>query len=312
MEKTKRAITFYKKRTFSETLSATFDFTREAFKPILLLCVKFILPLTLIQAIFFGAYMKSFFTISMQAEEMTDSSAILSMLPGLLTNWGGMMLFSLAISGLITAIAYTILQRYNETGTVKNMPFAEIKSSFTRNFTRTLIVLLVFAGLYILLILATVLSAVITPFLLIVTIPALIASLIALYLLFPTYLFEPIGIGAAILKAFRLGFKRWGGFFLVLLVTGILAGIIQTVAALPWSMFVAVKSILALSEGTNALEELSLGAEFFNFLSSAIMLFVTYCSFILVQIGTAFHYGSAREEAEGITFHKELDHFEEL
>ena len=68
--------------------------------------------------------------------------------------------------------------------------------------------------------------------------------LVPLALLAPIYLFEDITLMEAFKKTFRLGFATWGGVFLVSLLMGIIANVLQGVTMMPWYIATVVKYFL--------------------------------------------------------------------
>ena len=63
------------------------------------------------------------------------------------------------------------------------------------------------------------------------------------------YLFEDISLGEAFAKTFRLGFATWGGVFLILIVMGIIASVLQGIVSIPWYVIYIVKMIFTMSDG---------------------------------------------------------------
>ena len=94
--------------------------------------------------------------------------------------------------------------------------------------TGACILLVLFVGIFVGLLVA------LTPFTLFLTIPFIIAFSVPLALLAPIYLFEDITLMEAFKKTFRLGFATWGGVFLVSLLMGIIANVLQGVTMMPW------------------------------------------------------------------------------
>ena len=104
--------------------------------------------------------------------------------------------------------------------------------------TGACILLVLFVGIFVGLLVA------LTPFTLFLTIPFIIAFSVPLALLTPIYLFEDITLMEAFKKTFRLGFATWGGVFLVSLLMGIIANVLQGVTMMPWYIATVVKYFL--------------------------------------------------------------------
>ncbi len=127
--------------------------------------------------------------------------------------------------------------------------FSDIKSLLLRNVKRLFLMGIACGFLFFFAVILVVLLAVLTPFTLILTIPLLFAFMVPLALMAPIYLFEDISLGEAFAKTFRLGFATWGGVFLILLVMGLIASVLQGIVSIPWYVIYIVKMIFTMSDG---------------------------------------------------------------
>ena len=134
------------------------------------------------------------------------------------------------------------LPEYNEREErLQGVTLGMLKPRLFRNIKRLLlmtgacILLVLFVGIFVGLLVA------LTPFTLFLTIPFIIAFSVPLALLAPIYLFEDITLMEAFKKTFRLGFATWGGVFLVSLLMGIIANVLQGVTMMPWYIATVVK-----------------------------------------------------------------------
>ena len=92
------------------------------------------------------------------------------------------------------------------------------------------------------------LLAFLSLFTLFLTIPLLIAFVVPLALWAPIYLFEDITVMESFKKTFRLGFATWGGVFLISLIMGFIANVLQGVTMMPWYIATLVKYFFSLSD----------------------------------------------------------------
>ena len=104
-------------------------------------------------------------------------------------------------------------------------------------------------------------------------------------------------------KTFRLGFATWGGVFLVSLLMGIIANVLQGVTMMPWYIATVVKYFFAMSDvGGSGEVTVSAGYSFFLYLMAIIFTFV----------GMAYQYGHASEVVDSITVETDIDNFDKL
>ena len=164
--------------------------------------------------------------------------------------------------------------------------------------TGACILLVLFVGIFVGLLVA------LTPFTLFLTIPFIIAFSVPLALLAPIYLFEDITLMEAFKKTFRLGFATWGGVFLVSLLMGIIANVLQGVTMMPWYIATVVKYFFAMS--------VSAGYSFFLYLMAIIQTFGAYLAMIFTFVGMAYQYGHASEVVDSITVETDIDNFDKL
>lgn len=164
--------------------------------------------------------------------------------------------------------------------------------------------------LFIFAVIFIVLLAVLTPFTLILTIPLLFAFMVPLALMAPIYLFEDISLGEAFAKTFRLGFATWGGVFLVLMVMGLIASVLQGIVSIPWYVIYIVKMVFTMSDG--GATSSSVGLNFAQYLFSILMLYGSYLSAIFSIVGLVYQYGHASEVVDSITVESDIDNFDKL
>ena len=100
----------------------------------------------------------------------------------------------------------------------------------------------------------------------------------------------------ALKKTFRLGFATWGGVFLISLVMGIIAGILQGVTLVPWYAATIVKMLFT----------------FMLYLLASVQAFGTYLAMIFTFVGLAYQYGHASEKMDSVTIESDIDNFDKL
>ena len=206
------------------------------------------------------------------------------------------------------------LPEYNEREErLQGVTLGMLKPRLFRNIKRLLlmtgacILLVLFVGIFVGLLVA------LTPFTLFLTIPFIIAFSVPLALLAPIYLFEDITLMEAFKKTFRLGFATWGGVFLVSLLMGIIANVLQGVTMMPWYIATVVKYFFAMSDvGGSGEVTVSAGYSFFLYLMAIIQTFGAYLAMIFTFVGMAYQYGHASEVVDSITVETDIDNFDKL
>ena len=212
---------------------------------------------------------------------------------------------------LMTSLIYAMVRLYNEREERLNgVVFGDIKSLLLRNIKRLFLMGIACSFLFIFAVIFIVLLAVLTPFTLILTIPLLFAFMVPLALMAPIYLFEDISLGEAFAKTFRLGFATWGGVFLILIVMGIIASVLQGIVSIPWYVIYIVKMIFTMSDG--GATSSSVGLNFAQYLFSILMLYGSYLSAIFGIVGLVYQYGHASEVVDSITVESDIDNFDKL
>lgn len=311
MEFQEPIIKFYQKRSFGEKMSASFDFLKKNIKLLLKLSVYLLLPLSLIQAIFMNTYLGSVMSFSMAAGAGIGGTDTMGFLGPMLGNIVALAITGILATSALIALIFTCMQVYNEKGSLKGVTFSDLKDRIIHNALRALVISLIIAGIVILFYALVIVLAIATPFTALLTVPAFVAFVIPIVLIYPIYLFEQAPVGTAISKAYKLGMKTWGSLFGLLFVMGMLAGILQGVAMLPWYILVIVKTILTINEPTNAITT-SFGYSLLQYLTAVVMLFFTYIAMMFVYLGVAYHYSSASEATEATSVSDDLQNFEQL
>lgn len=311
MESQKPRIELYVKRPFSEKLNASFDFIKENWKPIIKFVTYLLLPLSLIQALSLNGFMGSYMGVVSQASQ-GDSDSILSALPTLGLSYSVLLLCSWLGSVVLVSLIYALMMTYRKReGRLEGITLGELRPLLLHNVVAMIKLTLFFFVLMMVALCLLVGLVVLTPFTLILTIPLLVACAVPLSLWAPVYLFEEISLIGALKKTFRLGFATWGGVFLITLIMGIIASILQGVAGIPWSVAFMVKSLFSLSEGGDIAGS-SVGYTFLLYLFGILQCFGIYLSAVFTILGITYQYGHASEVVDSVSVEDDIEHFDTL
>lgn len=315
METEKPKIALYVKRSFGEKFNASFDFIKENWKLMLKYATYLLLPLCLVQALSLNGLMT--YTIGMSG--LMESGAMYSdsaLLMSFFSYYSLYMLLLIIGIVLLTALVYAIIRTYNEReGRLQGITLGVLRPMLLRNVKRMFI--LVFFGLILTMLASLIIGVIVALFpiallpIVMMLIPFMIAIAVPFSLWAPIYLFEDISAMSSLKKAFRLGFATWGGIFMISLVMGIIAGILQGVTLIPWYIGTVVKYIFATSGGgTEA--TVSVGYSFLLYLLAVVQAFGAYLAMIFSFVGLAYQYGHASEKMDSIMVESDIDNFDKL
>ena len=303
-------IPFYVQRPFGEKMNASFDFIKENWKVMLKYITYLILPVCLVQALSMNSFMGQYMGLIMND---LGNPSIDDFGAGFFLSYGVMMLCAMIGGLLMTSLVYALVKLYNEREErLNNITFSDIKPLLFRNIGRLIVLGLVLTGLLIVAMFVMILLGMASTLTLILTFPAFVALMVALTIWPPIYLYENIGVGASLSKAFRMGFATWGGIFGIMFIMGIIASVLQGVAMMPWYMAVVVKSLFTYStEGTIAGES-NILYDIFVYLLGIVQAYGVYLSMIFSLLGISYQYAHASEKLDSITVESEIDNFENL
>jgi hypothetical protein len=310
----KPKIELYVQRTFGDKITATFEFIKENWKPLLKYVTYLILPVCLIQALGLNGMMSSILTGVGLNENGIDN-----VYRGIIIPLGTYGLFYLVGFVVLTSLIYALMRTYGQrTGRLKDITLKELRPLLMHNVKRVIIVgvlLFVFFMAYctFLAIIGNLATKYSFVFLLAVLILLLFAIFIPLSLLIPIYLLEEISFWNAFSKALRLGFMTWGGTFAILFILGIIVNVLQSVTSMPWYIMLMVKEFLA-SNATSTANPVT-PSIFYNFglyLLGVVQSYGMYLSIALFTIGITFQYGHAAEKIDGVSVGGDIDNFEHL
>lgn len=310
MQRTK--IEIYVKRSFSEKMTATFDFLTENGKQLFRFLLYLLLPLSMVQALGTNMVMDS--VLDIMHESWTDGGWI-----PMVSGYAVVVLAGLAGFVLCTSVVYGLMKVYNERPErLEGLTLRMFRPTLVRCAKRSLLLLLLLVGMGVVVIVA--LGALAA---LVVSRDGLLPFLILFYLLFlvclmplslslPAYLWEDTTLFGAISKAFRLGFKTWGGLFALVFVLGMVVYFIVIISYIPWYIMLGVKAVFVLSDET---KDTWATTPFYTlgwYLVSVVQAFFTYVASTLMYIGIGIQYGHAVEKIDGISVVNDVDNFENL
>ena len=281
MESQQTRIALYEKRSIGDKLSATFELIKFGWKPLLRYMIYLIVPLCIFQAIFTNSLADAMATVDATNMEEIIKSCGVSYLGLIIT----------AIIGVLfmASIVFALIKSYSQ-GVSTPEDVSILMRSLIPTYMKKTVWLILFSiviGFLCLLICAGLFA--ISKFVLLLFIPIFFALCIPLNLFLPIYLYEEIGLWAALMKAFRIGFPTWGGTFLLGILTTIIGGIFSMIIGLPYITVYFVK----LMQANSGDGESSLIFGIINFLFCILYLFGAYLGRSLINISMAYQYGHA-------------------
>jgi hypothetical protein len=298
MEYPNPKIKYYRVRTFGERLSATFDYLRETWKPMLSFTFYFILPICLVQSFVSNSVMRLSFLTGYPSDVVMFVAQYLCILLG---------------SIMLSALVYTLMQEYERRETrLMGIKTTDFKSLLIKNIRKVACVSLFLIAVVFLYAMFVAMLAVISPWTLIVTILLLLVGMVALLppltLFLPAYIFEDSPFVPALRKAFVLGFRSWGETFLIILLFGLLANIINMATSMPWYILTFGGYLMGYeTEVGNRLL-----FRFLTYLLGIVQSYGIYLAAIVTSVGYAFQYFHVREKNEHISVDDNIRDFDKL
>jgi hypothetical protein len=315
MENQKPRIEFYRQRTFSEKLNATFDFIRENWKPLLKYSFYLIMPVCLVQTFAMNSFVNGYANLvlsSMNSSSNYFGNSVYSFAASY-----GVLLFCLLIgSAILSGLVYAMMQTYaTRENRLQDITIDDLKERLAGNAWKCLrisfflifvyLVIIAFAGL---------LAVLVSVYSLILTVPLFIVfvlCLIPLMMLIPAYIFEHgISFSGAVRKAWKLGTATLGGMIGLMIVLYIIASVIQTVTLMPWYITTVVGSVMTLTSESGISQ--SVIYKFALYILGLLQSYGAYVSSIIGITGLAFQYFHAREKVEGVTVDSNISNFNRL
>jgi hypothetical protein len=304
-------IEYYRQRTFSEKLNATFDFIRENWKPLLKYTFYLIMPVCLIQTFAMNSLISGY--LGFLARSMTGSGDPIPF--SFLVNYGAVIICSLAGAAIISGMVYSMMHTYAiRENRLQHVTLNDFRENLVANAWKCMRIFLFFIFVYVIIIFIIAFMAAVSTVSLIITIPAFILSvlcIIPLMMLMPVYIFErDIRFTDAVRKAWKLGMGTLGGLIGLMIVLGIISSVIQTITMLPWYITTVVGQMFSMTAESTVNQ--SAVYKFAVYVLGLIQSYGMYAASTIGTIGLAFHYFHAREKAEGVTVESNISNFNEL
>lgn len=308
MTSEKTLIKLYRTRRFGEKISDTFDFVRENWRVLLKYITYLLLPVALVEAFCMNNFMSGY----MQAITMigSGSSDFASMLP-MMSSLGLSMVVMFVGTILLTALVYTMMEKYEQRPGLQGITFADLKSGMMRKIGRQVILLITGFVIYAIITALLVLMMVFSRYMIL---PAIVVAVIVIplfVLALPVYLFENKGLISAYAKSVRLGWKTWAGIMGVFIVLYIVVTILQSLVSTPWYLMMALKNVFSASGNSTGFVS-SFGYTAIQYLLSVVSNFFSICTMSLVYIGIAYQYGHACDKVDGVSVDQDIENFETL
>ena len=274
MEAQKPKIALYVQRSFGEKLTATFDFIKENWKPLMKFTTYLMLPLCLLQGLSLNGLMSGTMALGDMTGGSFDSSVVGASIMALVTYYSLYAVLYLLGTVMLTSLVYALV----------------LFVGLIVGFIATVIPFMAIAFLFVLLVV-------------VVSVPLAIWASV--------YLFEDIYIIDALKKAYRLGFATWGGIVLISIVMGFIAAILQGVTMIPWYIGTIVKYIFAMTDAGGG-ATVSAAYSFVLYLLAVVQAFGVYMSMIFSLLGLAYQYGHASEKIDYVMVESDIDNFDKL
>jgi len=313
MDYQKPRIEFYRQRTFSEKMNATFDFIRENWKPLLKYSFYLIMPVCLVQTFAMNSFLNVY--MDMVVSSTGGRTPFGSSMIGFFTNYGILILCILIGSAIMSGMIYAMMQTYaTRENRLQNVTLNDFKEQLTKNAWKCLRIIFALMFAYLFVVFLAAFLAVASRYTLIITIPlvlAFIICLVPLMMLVPVYIFEHnLHFSEAIKKAWKLGIATLGGMLGLMIVLYIISSVIQTITMLPWYIVWIFGTIFSLS--SDSMVNQSVIYKFAIYILGLLQSFGMYISAIIGIVGLAFQYFHAREKVEGITIESNISNFDKL
>lgn len=308
-------VDLYTRRTFSENLSATFDFVRENFRTLFRFLTAFILPLCAVGAL---CYI-SVFGQAMKMETMGANG--MGMLGSLGTNYLLTILVSILATAVLTGVVYTLMQQYwARPDRLKGLTYADIKPTVWQNIGKMMKLYFLIAafsiGLFVIFIIvvgmASAASASLTGVALVLIIAVAIA-LVPLFLSGPACILGGQTVTGAFKQAIRYGYRVLLGLIGFVIILYLICSLVSTALSMPFYILSIIQMIAGVDQGASSLQfTSSFWFTFINYLTAILSLYGSFASVALLHVGLAFYYGHAAEKVDGVSMTKAVDEFENL
>ena len=310
MSSEKPLIKLYRKRTFGDKLSDTFDFVGENFRTLLKYITYLVLPVAIVQTFCMNNFMTGYME-SITAITSGGGRNFADMLQWL-SSMGLYMLVQFVAIILVYAVSYTMMQLYEQRSErLKGVTFDELRPGVVQKCLRQLVLLVTSIAIFVVFVLLMALLIAASPYFILPVIIIAVVVLPLFVLVYPIYLFEDTDIVSAYAKSVRLGWKTWAGIVGVMIVLYIISSIISGLISTPWYIMVMAKNLLATQGNTSGFVS-SFGYTAIQYLLGVVSSFAGSCIMALMCIGIAYQYGHACDKVDGVGVDQDIENFETL
>lgn len=300
-----------KTRSFSQKLEGTFEFIRLNIKPLFKSLFFFTSPFVLLGTFLVSNIFKASFMAGVNAGAGVDSSFDEIASIGL-SAFGFMFLMAFA-GAMIVSTIYACVRCYEHTGSADydtNDVWDRVRKVYWTIFGTTFLYGIMFFIAYLVImipmaLLAAVLSILIIPVIYILMGFFLVIMLTAL----PAQIFEGIGIGSGLNKAFRLLKGNWWSSLGLLILLLIIYNVVIVIFAVPFyaSMIYSFFSTTEL----DLMEDTPMYMLLLNYLFGAILLVGSFITYSVPLVGMTIQYFSLSEEKDATALLRKIDSFGE-
>ncbi len=289
-------IPLYARRTLGEKINAAIDFLRQNWRVALRFSIYLLLPLALIHSVGLFSFFRS---LTNHTYNSVDSGFILSAI------------ISVVSLILVYTLILTLFQYYHgsDDGELSMLTFKDVKGQMWFNFKKVLVIVLVIL-VFVVPISILMLVLMFVPFFSMIVFVGY-AIIVFILMMAPIhYVFENINVLGAFGRSFSHARESWGKLFGLMFALLLVAGIIESVAALPMMVFVFTSDTLTPSNGVNPAITMTLDIILYVFL--ILETFFTYLSMTLVVTTLVFHYGSNTRELDDLAIASDIENFANL
>lgn len=308
---TKRFIPLYRVRSFSDNFSDTFDFMSQNLKSLFRLFLYLMLPFCLLQSAGLGGFFENYMRLMTKLGDASQMDSFWDI--HTIVGYVVYMLAALLASIMLLSLTYAIMVEYGERkGDLSAVSVRSLWPRLRGNLRRSVILTLMGFAVMLVVIAIIGLSFAVSPWLLIVVVPLLLAVAVALMLWAPVYLFEDrLNVFEALSKTVRYGYHTWGKLFLVLLVMYLIMNIVQSLLMVPSMILMGLKAVLFPTAFENG-GFMPLLYTFGIFVLTVVASFAAYFFVALFYVAVAYHYGHAAEKLDNVSVVGDIDQFEQL
>lgn len=144
MEAQKPKIALYVQRSFGEKLTATFDFIKENWKPLMKFTTYLMLPLCLLQGLSLNGLMSGTMVLGDMTGGSFDSSVVGASIMALVTYYSLYAVLYLLGTVMLTSLVYALVRTYNEREErLEGVTLGMLKPLLFRNVRRVFLIMIV-------------------------------------------------------------------------------------------------------------------------------------------------------------------------